>query len=124
MSIGKTRVAVVENDEALRTAVGRLLHASGYDALLFHSAEAYLNQPTEGGADILLLDIGLDGMSGLDLQKKLVNEKKAPPIIFITGQSDLPTIGSAIDYGCIAYLHKPFEAHTLFDALAAARHAS
>ncbi|MBI1892231.1 MAG: response regulator [Burkholderiales bacterium] len=117
----KPKVAVVENDSGLLKAVGRLLAASGYEVALFTSAEKYLSRFERTGADYLLLDIALDGMSGLDLQKKLCQEGIAPPIIFITGQGDLPSIGKAIDNGCVAYLHKPFEARSLLNALKAVK---
>lgn len=117
MAQGRPKVAVVENDTALLKAVGRLLFASGYDVDLFSSAEAYLSRFEQSAAEYLVLDIDLDGMSGLDLQKCLVGAGKAPPIVFITGQDDLPSIGRAIGKGCVAYLHKPFESQALLNAL-------
>jgi FixJ family two-component response regulator len=113
----KLRIAVVENDSALLKALGRLLCASGYEPILFISAEAYLECPEKDPADCLLLDIELGDMSGLELQQKLCEDGIQPPIIFITGQSDIPSIGQAIGNGCIAYLHKPFNVCSLLDAL-------
>jgi len=102
-------VAVVENDAALLRAIGRLLYAGGYKPVLFNSAEEYLSRSEAIDGECLVLDINLGGMSGLELQKKLCEEGVPPPIIFITGQSDIPSIGRAIDRGCVAYLYKPFD---------------
>lgn len=116
----RPKVAIVEDDTSLLKAVGRLLVANGYDVDLFSSAEAYLSRFEQSAAEYLVLDIDLYGMSGLELQRCLVGAGKAPPIIFMTGQDDTPSIGKAIDKGCIAYLHKPFESHALLNALKAA----
>lgn len=102
-------VAVVENDAALLRAIGRLLDAGGYKPVLFNSAEEYLNRSEAIDGECLVLDINLGGMSGLDLQKRLCEEGVPPPIIFITGQSDIPSFGRAIGSGCVAYLYKPFD---------------
>jgi FixJ family two-component response regulator len=113
----KPVVAIVENDFAILKAVERLLHAYGYDPEIFESAESFLRRANTKEVDCLVLDINLDGISGIELQKKLVTQGSAPPIIFITGRGDEPTIAQAIDMGCIAFLHKPFESRALQSAL-------
>jgi FixJ family two-component response regulator len=120
INMKNSTVAVVENDVAILTAIGRLLRAMGYLPELYESAEQFLNRSSPAQIDCLLLDIDLGGMSGIELQKKLVSANVAPPIVFVTSQSDEPTIAQAIDEGCVAYLHKPFEAQSLLRALQAA----
>ncbi|MGZ3158713.1 MAG: response regulator transcription factor [Burkholderiaceae bacterium] len=117
MTNKKPRVAIVENDFGILKAVERLLHAYGYESEIFESAELFLQRSNEKAVDCLVLDINLDGMSGIELQKKLVGQGFAPPIIFITGRGDEPTIAQAIDMGCVAFLHKPFESRSLQSAL-------
>jgi FixJ family two-component response regulator len=117
MTNNKPRVAIVENDFAILKAVERLLHAYGYEPEIFESAELFLQRENKKAIDCLVLDINLDGISGIELQKKLVVQGCAPPIIFITGRGDELTIAQAIDMGCIAFLHKPFESRALQSAL-------
>ncbi|MES2935189.1 MAG: response regulator [Pseudomonadota bacterium] len=113
----KPIVVLVENDSQLLKATERLLVAYGYEAETHASAESFLLRNAEKPVDCLVLDINLDGISGIELQKKLLKLGSAPPIIFITGQSDSATLCSAIDQGCIAFLNKPFEGHFLHTAI-------
>lgn len=117
MKTAKTRVAIVENDPSILKAMERLLLASGYDTEIFHSAEGYLLREGEQRLDCILLDIMLDGITGLNLQKILVDAGKAPPIIFVSGHSDAPTVKQAREQGCAAFLAKPVEARALWGAI-------
>ncbi len=109
-------IAVVENDPAMLKALERLLRASGYAPETFVSAESYL---ARSGSPVgcLLLDIDLGGISGLALQRRLVDAGTAPPIIFITGETDASARSQAMEQGCLAYLRKPFESAALLSAL-------
>lgn len=112
-------IAIVDNDLSLLKALARLVRAFGYQAEMYASAEEFLARRENARLACLLLDINLDGMSGLALQKCLRSqasnalEKTILPIIFISGRDDLATVGEAIDYQCVAYLHKPVDSHTL-----------
>lgn len=110
-------VAVVENDFGILKALQRLLSAYGHEAEMYASAELFLERDQTSKVDCLILDMNLDGMSGLDLQKKLVLQGVAPPIIFITGRGDEITMKQAMEMGCLAFLHKPFESSTLQAAI-------
>lgn len=116
-------IAIVDNDLSLLKALARLVRAFGYQAEMYASAEEFLARRENAQLACLLLDINLDGMSGLALQKCLRSqasnqasnalEKTILPIIFISGRDDLATVGEAIDYQCLAYLHKPVDSNTL-----------
>ena len=67
--------------------------------------------------DIILLDIGLPGMSGIELRRRLAASGCTTPVVFMTAFDDETIRKDAIDAGCIAYLHKPFLAHLLIGAL-------
>ncbi|MBS0308947.1 MAG: response regulator [Proteobacteria bacterium] len=110
-------VAVVENDTALLTALDRLLRAHGYHAEVYGSAESFLERQSATRITCLILDIDLDGISGLELQKTLVGTGCAPPIVFITGHGEAHSMRQAQEMGCIAYLIKPFESRQLIQAL-------
>lgn len=112
-------IAIVDNDLSLLKALARLVRAFGYQAEMYASAEEFLLRREITPVDCLLLDINLDGMSGLALQKRLRSDNSTIPnalllpVIFISGRDDLATIGEAIDYQCTAYLHKPVDANIL-----------
>jgi FixJ family two-component response regulator len=120
MEIGKLVVAVVENDAAMLKALERLLRASGYSSETYASAEAFLARESNQIIACLLLDIDLGGITGIELQQRLVEQGTAPPIIFITSQVDGADEVRAHDMGCLAYLRKPFASHQLLLALHAA----
>jgi FixJ family two-component response regulator len=96
------------------------LRASGFAAELYSSAEQFLDRPSEGKIACLLLDIDLGGISGIELQQRLVEQGDAPPIIFITSQVDGSYEARAHAMGCLAFLRKPFASPELLSALNAA----
>ncbi|HZV67620.1 MAG TPA: response regulator [Telluria sp.] len=113
----KPVVAIVENDGAMLKALERLLRASGYASELFASAELYLERSAQPAVGCLILDIDLGGISGIELQQRLVSAGAAPPIIFVTSQVDTDYRAKALALGCLAYLRKPFASHELLQAL-------
>jgi FixJ family two-component response regulator len=123
LKTGKSIVAVVENDAAMLRALERLLRASGYTSEMFTSAESFMTRTSDAAVDCLILDIDLDGISGLSLQKRLVDAGTAPPIIFITGKFDELSRTQAMELGCKAYLRKPFESKSLLFAVEGALNA-
>lgn len=113
-------IALVENDLPLSRALERLLRAHGYVVRSYPSAELFAAREPGTAIDCLLLDIDLDGMSGLDLQQQLRKERANVPIIFITGRDDPQAKARAFEAGCDGYLCKPFESGELTGALGAA----
>src|SRR6185295_12767092 len=83
-----TLIVVVEDDEPSRVAMSRLLRACGFEPALFDCAEAYIAAPPSMQPLCLILDVGLGGMSGIDLQHRLRAAGCALPIIVTTGQRD------------------------------------
>lgn len=110
-------VAIVDDDESFARAISRLLRAAGYETLLYSSAENFLADPPSSSATCLVLDVHLGGMSGLDLQQKLVAHGPRFPIIFVTADRDMETRDRAHQIGCIAYLRKPVPKAFLFEAI-------
>ncbi len=117
MDSGTPVVAIVENDAAMLKALERLLRASGYASQLFASAELYLAHAALDEVTCMILDIDLGGISGIELQRRLVEQGHAPPIIFVTSQVDATFEQQAQALGCLAYLRKPFGSHELLHAL-------
>src|SRR5262245_55918758 len=110
-------VAVVDDDPGMLKGIQRLLSAHGFEVEVFPSAEAFLERQSPLAPMCLVLDIHLGGMSGIALRRRLADQGSAIPVIFITAIDDEVTKHEASKAGCIAYLHKPFGARLLIDAL-------
>ncbi len=110
-------VHVVDDDDAVRDAVLELLDSVGIDAIGFESADAFLRVFNSNMAGCLVLDIRMPGMSGLDLQKKLMEMGASLPIIFITGHGDIPMAVEAIKRGAVEFIQKPFRDQELLDCI-------
>ena len=120
-----TVVHVVDDDESFRTSAARLLRALGYEVMVYESAQALLEQlPDDGGASCVLLDVQIPGVSGPELQSRLVELGSALPIVFITGHGDIPMTVQAIKAGAEDFLTKPVPKDKLIDAIerAVSRH--
>lgn len=108
-------IAVVEDDEMVRTALERLLKTAGYAVGAFASAEAFLTSRPLREVRCLIADIRMPGMSGLDLQSRLNDDGDPIPIIFITAHGDEETRSRAMRAGAVAFLAKPFERTVLLE---------
>jgi FixJ family two-component response regulator len=113
-------VTVVDDSESVRESLPDLLRHSGFDTLTFSSAEAFLESGAVNETSCLILDVGLPGMSGPDLQQELTRRGQAIPIIFITAQGDQSLGPRLVARGAVACLFKPFSDTALIDALHAA----
>lgn len=109
-------VAVIEDDEAMRSAIRRLLKAEGYAAEQHACAEDFLAAGTASHIRCLVLDIGLPGMSGIDLYRRLASAGTPIPTVFITARDDTSVRDFALREGA-CLLHKPFPGEALVDAV-------
>lgn len=110
-------LAIVDDDQAIRSAMRRLLRAFGHEVYLYESAEAYLERRCT--ADCVILDVHLPGLSGLELEGRLRTEGRRIPVVFITAHDD-PLVRDAVGRTCSPLLRKPFEAEGLLAAIAMA----
>jgi FixJ family two-component response regulator len=113
-------VAVVDDDPTMLKSMLRLLDACGFVARGYSSAEAFLAGESAIEASCLVLDINLDGMSGIELRRRLATSGYSLPVIFITAMNDEATEQEARSSGCVAYLRKPFGGKELIGAVAEA----
>jgi FixJ family two-component response regulator len=113
-------ISVVDDDPSVRRALIRLLQAAGYAVEAFGSAADFLASAPNGRSACLVLDVQLDGMTGLDLRERLVAERSAIPIIFITARDDAATRLRIQEAGAPRYLPKPFVGASLLAAIASA----
>jgi FixJ family two-component response regulator len=113
----RSLVSVVDDSESVRESLPDLLLHSGFDVQAFPSAEAFLESEAMSDTTCLILDVGLPGMSGPDLQHELKRRGQEIPIIFITAQGDQSLRPLLIGRGAAACLFKPFSDTALLDAL-------
>jgi FixJ family two-component response regulator len=110
-------IHIIDDDESLRTALSRLLVASGYRVALYESATQFLERTCEPAPGCILLDINMPGLSGVQLQEHLVREHSELPIIFLTGHGDIAMSVRAIKAGAEDFLPKPVEKSDLINAI-------
>ena len=110
-------VYVVDDDLSVRQALERLLHAVGWKVETFASAQEFLAHRNENVPSCLVLDVALPGLSGLDLQQRILEANRDIPIVFITGQKDVPTSVHAMKAGAVEFLVKPVSQEDLLGAI-------
>ena len=117
----KTRiVSIVDDDESIREALQGLMKMAGIPALVFASAEEFLDSGQQSRTGCLIADIRMPGMSGLQLQSKLNSDHHRIPIIFITAHGDENVRIEAVRAGAVEFLTKPFDKEVLLDSVRAA----
>ncbi|WP_439400797.1 response regulator transcription factor [Bradyrhizobium sp. DASA03068] len=111
-------VHVVDDDASFRTAIERRLKLAGYEVATYASALELLDSLSdEEQVGCILLDVRIPGLSGPDLQARLVASGSMLPIIFLTGHADTPTTVRAIKAGAEDFLTKPVSSEQLLDAI-------
>lgn len=110
-------IAVVDDDRSVREALENLISSVGYEVKLFASAESFLDSDAAANTDCAVLDLRLPGISGVELQRKLVADGQSIPGIIITAQSDDQSQAEAAAAGAIAFLKKPFKEEVLLAAI-------
>jgi len=107
MTAAPPTVHIVDDDAPFRTAIRRVLEASGYRVALFDSAEQLLAELAAGEPGCILLDVRMPGLSGPQLQERLAALGNRLPIVFLTGHGDIPMSVQAIKAGAEDFLTKP-----------------
>jgi FixJ family two-component response regulator len=110
-------VYIVDDEAQLRDAISSLLRSVGMQVAAFPSVAAFLAEPRRDLTSCLLLDVRLQGLSGLDFQAELNRDGVALPIIFMTGHGDIPMSVRAMKAGAVDFLAKPFRDQDLLDAI-------
>ena len=113
-------VFVVDDDISVRDSLELLVRCAGWQAETFASAQEFLARPRVNAPSCLVLDVTLPDLNGLDLQKRVAVDRTDMPIIFITGNGDVPMTVQAMKAGAVEFLTKPFGDDVLVNAI---RHA-
>jgi FixJ family two-component response regulator len=113
-------VAIVDDDDLMRSAVEGLLKSAGLPSRAFASAEEFLNSGQQRQVGCLVADIRMPGMTGLELQARLNAEHCRIPTIFITAHGDEKMRMQALRAGAVEFLAKPFDDEALLESVRAA----
>jgi FixJ family two-component response regulator len=117
MSPEPSVVFVVDDDVSIREALKNLFQSVGLNVKTFGTAQEFLANRQPDVSSCLVLDVRLPGLSGLDLQRQLVQASVHIPIVFITGHGDVPMSVRAMKAGAVEFLTKPFRDQDLLDAV-------
>ena len=110
-------VFVVDDDISVRESLEYMLRDHGFAVETFISAQDFLARQRAWAPSCLVLDISLPGLNGLDLQKRVTQDRHDMPIIFITGHGDIPMTVQAMKAGAVEFLTKPFSDDVLLRAI-------
>jgi FixJ family two-component response regulator len=110
-------VLVVDDDSSMLQAVARLLRVRGYAVESFDNAESFMGSDNLSNAACVVLDINLNGASGIEVKRRMTTAGTSLPTIFITAQQDEATRQAALGAGCVAFLTKPFASQDLVNAI-------
>ena len=113
-------VSVVDDDESVRESLPDLLRSFGFDAEPFESGDAFLASDKLHETDCVVLDVGMPGLSGPEVQKELSRRGFVAPVIFITARPDGAVRSEVLGAGAVAFLVKPFSEAAIIDAINAA----
>jgi FixJ family two-component response regulator len=115
-------VFVVDDDEAIRSGLSMLLRSYGYDCAVFASGLAFLDHCSGGLPDrrMAILDLSMPVMDGLELQAELVRRGIDMPVVFVSGDGDVPLAVNAMQHGAIDFIEKPVNSDILLDRVAEA----
>ena len=113
-------IYLIDDDESMRTSLSRMLKEVGYMVEDFSSAGVFLEHSVPVAPAVILLDMQMPDVTGLDLQEKLVQLGRKTPIVFVSGQSHPHQIVTSLKRGAVDFLFKPFNLEDLLTAVAAA----
>lgn len=113
-------IAIVDDDAALREALGSVLRAAGFGIGTFASAEEFLASQQWSDTSCLILDVRLPGMSGIELQRRLLGASSELPVIFVTAHGDASLRDLVMKAGAAGFLNKPVRSETLLKEIHAA----
>jgi FixJ family two-component response regulator len=110
-------VFVVDDDISVRESLELLLRCEGLEVETFESAQEFLARARPLVPSCLVLDFSLPGLNGLELQKRIAQERQDMPVIFLSGRGDIPTTVQAMKAGAVEFLTKPFNDAVLMTAI-------
>jgi FixJ family two-component response regulator len=117
MSAAGFEVYLIDDDQRVLSALRRLLSAEGYAVRTYSDAETFLAEHDPATPGCAIVDLGLPGLDGFEIQKALSSEAGDRPVVFLTGTGDIPASVKAMKAGAVDFLVKPVDATTLLAAV-------
>ena len=106
---------IVDDDPTVRRSLVMLVQTIGIDVREYATGEAFLSDPRNRDASCVVLDISMPGLTGLEVQVRMVEEGMNVPVIFVTGHGDVPSAVNAMRNGAVDFLQKPFDDQTFLE---------
>ena len=110
-------ISIIDDDASVRVATNRLVRSLGYVAHTFASADGFLQSPHVNDTACVIADVQMPGMSGIELQSRLIAEGRSVPMIFITAFPEESIRSRALKAGAICFLSKPFDGTILIECI-------
>jgi FixJ family two-component response regulator len=110
-------ISIIDDDLLVRESTADLISSLGHEALIFDSGERFLASGSLKNTACIITDLHMPGLSGLDLQSRLLAEGHRTPIIFITAYPKEEAMSRALNAGAVAFLSKPFHEADLTKSL-------
>ena len=110
-------VCVIDDDPSVCKALGRLIKSAGFNVKTYGSAQKFLDENHTKELDLLVLDVRMPGMTGLELQNQLAASGRVNPIVFITAHENGLAKSTAMAAGAVAFFQKPFDEKDLLGAI-------
>ena len=117
MNKQNSKVFIIDDDQEITESISLLLKSAGYETESYSGTEQFLKTENYNGTGCILLDVFLEGKTGLELQEEIETKFESLPIIFITGQGSIPMSVEAMKKGAINFLAKPIDEKDLFKAI-------
>ena len=112
-----TTVLILDDDAVIRRSVSRLLRSAGYEVKTFASPAEFLQHELPAGPTCLLLDMCMDGMTGLEVQDRLMQGDRHLPVVFLSAHGSVPAAAAGFKHGAEDFLEKPVRADALLEAV-------
>jgi FixJ family two-component response regulator len=116
-------ISIIDDDELVREATSGLVRSLGFEAATFASAEEFLDSPGLRETACIITDVQMKGLSGVELQERLVTDRRHVPIVFMTAFPDPRLRARVMAAGAVGFLSKPFKGESLISCLKRALHA-
>ena len=110
-------VFVIDDDESVRKSLKRLLDAAHHKTEVFKSASEFLSRSPHPGPSCIVVDVRMPGVTGIDLQKTLIDTGREEQLVFITAHGDIPMCAQAMKAGAVDFLPKPFKPKELLESV-------
>jgi len=117
MTTPTAMVFVIDDDRSVRKSLQRLLDAAKYKTELFNSASDFLSHSAHPGPSCIIIDVRMPGLTGIDLQKALIDSGRDEQLVFITAHGDIPMCAQAMKAGAVDFLPKPFKPKQLLKSV-------